>query len=173
MKNFIKVFCLSAIFLGMIGLGVSYKVANTDYDSRIGSYWSLGEKVSTIKDKAEQVNNFVTAIEGEKIQGSYDTIFFKTPNKSFNKNLMAIKSLDRRLHEISRMDEKSLEYQQAIMQIDGQEQGKSEELMSTINGCWMLNKHPLLYYNVAISIAIVLAVLFIIGVIYTNYSWYD
>lgn len=171
MKNFIKIICLSSIFLGIIGLGISCKSANTDYDSRIGSYWSLGEKVSTIKDKSEQVAKFVSAIEAENIQGSYDAIIFKTPNKSFNKNLMAVKSLDRRLKEISRMNEKSLEYQQSTIQINSQEQRKSEELMNTIKGCWMLNKHPLLYNKIFIPIIILLIITFDIGVIYTKNSW--
>ncbi len=100
------------------------------------SYWSLADKSSTIEKKAEYIDKFVIALEKSDLKGSYNTLFFPTPDNSFDQNFDALKTLQGRLHEIQTMDIKSFEYQTAIQQITGQEQGEAEALISVIKGVW-------------------------------------
>lgn len=133
---------LGLIFLGIIivaGLRTGY-----EYENTIGSYWDLSDKASTLQQKSQYLDKYVDAIRGQRF-ASNDAIIFPTPNNSFSQNMIALQSLQGRMHQIANMDETSFAYQTAIQQITGQEQGEARELTDTIEGCWYLENRPFLW----------------------------
>lgn len=111
------------------------------YTNEFESYWELADKSSTIEEKSRYINLFVESLEKSGLQGEYNAVFYKTPTVSFDKNLLALKSLQQRLEEIKTMDIRSFEYQTAIQQITGQEQGEASEMLSVLHGCWTKNNY--------------------------------
>jgi hypothetical protein len=134
-----------ASLLLIVGWIVAEVVANYDYNRSIGSYWELSDKASTLQQKSTYLDQFVGALEAAKLEGMNNAIFLKTPNNSFDQNMVALKSLQGRMHQIQGMDEQSFAYQTAIQQITGQEQGEAEHLTSVFYGCWYLQNHILLW----------------------------
>jgi hypothetical protein len=119
-------------------------LAGFAYDKTIGSYWDLSVKASTIQKKSEYLDQFVSAIEGARL-AEYDAVFLKTPNNSTAQNIVALKSLQGRMHAIIGMDENSFQYQQAMQQITGQEQDEAKDMLETFCGAWYLENHPFLW----------------------------
>lgn len=119
------------------------------YENEIKSYWELADKSSTVIKKAENIDKFVEALENSGLKGKYNAVFLTTPNNSFDLNFEALKTLQQRLHEIKDMDVTSFEYQIAIQQITGQEQGEANEMISVFKGIWWKENHFLLWNWVA------------------------
>lgn len=147
------------VILIVIGiLVVSGVRASYEYENKVTAQWSLADKSSTIAAKSEHLDQFVTALESQGLQGSYNAILFKNSNNSFDTNLIALKTLQTRLHEIKTMDPASFQYQQAIAQITAQEQGEAKAMLDQFEGCWYLHYHFFLYdwilicWGLAISI---------------------
>ena len=125
---------------------IVYEVrASYDYDNTIGSYWSLGIKASTLQQKSTYLDQYVGALEAQHLEGMYDAAFLKTPDNSYDQNMVALKSLQGRMHQIQGMDEQSFAYQSAMAQITAQEQGQADHLTSTFEGCWFLRNNSLLW----------------------------
>src|SRR5687768_15835608 len=122
MKTFIVSLVIGIII--WISQGVSCARANYEYEGKIGSYWSLADKASTIPQKAEYIDKFVKAIEKEKL-AEHNALIYPTLDNETASNIRALKSLQSRLHEIKGMDPRSFEYQTAIQQITAQEQGEA------------------------------------------------
>lgn len=120
-------------------------VCNYGYTSRIGSYWSLSEKASSITLKSEYMDKYVDALSKAGLQGTYNAAFLKTPDNSFDANFIALQSLQARLWEIKTMDVTSFQYQTAIQQITAQEQGEADKMTCTLYRCWVKNNYPLLW----------------------------
>lgn len=59
--------------------------------------------------------------------------------------MIALKSLQGRMHQIQGMDEQSFAYQTAMQQITAQEQGEATHLTDTFKGIWFRQKHLFLY----------------------------
>ena len=115
----------------------SYVIADYQYERDIASYWNLADKASTLEQKAAYIDQFVAKLESNsKLAGSYDALWMKTPDNSFDANLAALKSLQSRLHEVQTMDVQSFAYQTAIQQITAQEQGEAKQMLSTFHGVW-------------------------------------
>ena len=132
---------------------------------KIESFWELADKSSTIPEKSKYITKFVEVLEKQELEGSYNALFLKTPTNSFDKNLAALKSLQERLIEIQTMDVRSFEYQTAIQQITGQEQGEANEMLGELQGAWMLKNYFLLWDWVgAIHYCIVLCFIIATGV---------
>jgi hypothetical protein len=131
---------VSAIVLISRGIYVSYR-----YSNDVTSYWSLADKASTIEQKAHYINIFVEKLESVGLDGKHSRIIFKTPDNSFDNNLFALKSFQMRLHEIMGMDIKSFEYQTALQQITGQEQGEAGEMLSVFRSTYMLHNYPMMW----------------------------
>jgi hypothetical protein len=110
----------------------------------VDAYWSLSDKASTLDQKSAYLDQYVSGIEGQTFAPNNATIF-PTANTAFAQNLIALKSLQGRMHQIKGMDESSFAYQTAIQQITAQEQGEAQALTSTLEGCWMLQHHPMLW----------------------------
>lgn len=123
---------------------VAAVVTDYEYDHEIQSYWDLSDKASTIQQKSEYLDQYVAALQSAHL-AEYDAIWLKTPNNEMAQNLIALKSLQGRMHDIIHMDENSFQYQQAMQQITGQEQGDAKEMTDMFEGCWYLENHPMLW----------------------------
>lgn len=165
---FIVIFS-SLLLILQIAAGV---VSNNDYVNKHENYWVLADRSSSITEKYHYIDKMVKSFENSKMKGEYNAIWIKNPANSFDNNLKALVSLRDRLDEIQTMDVSSFEYQTAISQITEQEQGEAAGMLSILQGCWYKEYHFLLWNWVAVTIAISLIVLIIIGaVIWANNNW--
>lgn len=129
----------------MIAWGANEILTDYRYENSIGSYWELSDKASTLQQKSTYLDQYVAALEGAGLTGTNNAVFLKTPNNSFDQNMVALKSLQGRMHQIQGMDETSFAYQTAIQQITAQEQGEASHLTGTFEGCWYLERHTMLW----------------------------
>ena len=137
------IFAIACLFL--IGWIIYEVRADYDYDNTIGSFWSLSEKASTLQQKSVYLDQYTAALEAQHLEGMNDASFLKTPDNSYDQNLVALKSLQGRMHQIQGMDEQSFAYQTAIQQITAQEQGEASHLTATFEGCWYMKYNTLLW----------------------------
>jgi hypothetical protein len=116
-----------------------YQIVQSRYhwEKDFGSNWSLAEKASTIAQKSEYMDLFVNALASSNLSGTNDSLFFPTPDNGFDQNFKALQSLQARLQTIKTMDENSFQYQTAIEQITAQEQGQAQDMITTLENCWM------------------------------------
>lgn len=113
------------------------------YNKRIKYAWDMADKSSTLIEKSTYINEYVSILEsGKEKFRENSAVIFPTPNTDFQKNLRALKSLQTRLNEMKKLDEKSVAYQMAIQQITAQEQGEAQEMLSVISECWYLENYP-------------------------------
>lgn len=135
-------FLVLAIFstLWFVGLIVNAVMANYQYNNTIQSYWELGVKASTLGKKADYLDKYVAAIKGGGLADS-SALWLKTPDESVEQNMVALESLQTRMHEIQGMDVSSFEYQQAMAQITGQEQGEAQTMLRVFKEAWYINHH--------------------------------
>jgi len=142
---------LGGIIVTMIGilfivLSIIFGViAEFKYERDIQSYWNLAVKASTVPKKAENIDRFVMALEDCQFEGKYNALFLKTPDNSFDENLIALKTLQQRLNDIQNMDISSFEYQKAIEQITEQEMGNASAMRSIFHGIWYKNNYFFLW----------------------------
>jgi predicted negative regulator of RcsB-dependent stress response len=137
-----KALIASFLILMAIIIGFAQFRANYEYSTAIGSYWDLSEKASTLKQKSTYLDKYVAGLEDPATRfAPFNATIYQTPNNSFEQNLVAVKSLQSRMHQIQNMDETSFAYQTAIQQITAQEQGEGQEVTDTFEGCWMLGNH--------------------------------
>lgn len=158
------------LFAGCIMTGMAQIRVGYEYETSIGSYWELSEKASTLQQKSAYLDKYVAAVSAPKAFAKYDATLFPTPNSSFEQNMVALKSLQGRMHQIQGMDEQSFAYQTAIQQITAQEQGEAHGLTSTFEGCWLLRNHPLFWgwHMVLLWLALVLPTMFLVAVALTT-----
>lgn len=126
-----------AILILPVSRGIFKFYAGYNYDKTIGCYWELADKASTIPQKSEYINKFVTALESAHLENTNANYFFPTPSTTYEENMKALKSLQGRLDSIKVMDEKSFAYQTAIQQITAQEQGEASCMYYAIKDCWI------------------------------------
>lgn len=129
----IVVAALIAVIMIYDGVTVSY-----NYNKKIGSYWELADKSSTIEAKSEYIDKFIEALKKEDLEG-HNALIFKTPDNDITLNIDAVKTLQKRLHEIKKLKSDSFEYNQAIQQITAQEQGEAHKITNVIFKGWMLH----------------------------------
>jgi hypothetical protein len=144
-----------SITYGIIG---SYR-----YEKEVSSYWDLADKASTITKKAEYLDKFVASLDNDDFKGKYNALVFTTPNNSFDDNFTALKTLQQRLHQIEGMDPTSFEYQTAIQQITGQEQGEAYEMLSVFKGVWWKSNYLLLWDWVLATQIVLSIIAFFVG----------
>jgi hypothetical protein len=140
------IFLIWAIFLTLwfVGLLVDAVMANFQYENSIQSYWELGVKASTLEKKADYLDKFVAAVKVGDLADS-SALWLKTPDESVEQNMVALDSLQKRMHEIQGMDVSSFEYQQAMSQITGQEQGEAQTMLKVFKEAWYMNHHFFLW----------------------------
>jgi hypothetical protein len=134
---------LTVLFAVCFGIG-EFRVAN-EYSNAVGSYWDLSDKSSTLKQKSEYLDKYVAALSQPGKFAPNDATIYATLNNSFDQNMIALVSLQGRMHEIDGMDTSSFAYQTAIQQITAQEQGEARSMTSTFEGCWYLRNHSLFW----------------------------
>jgi vacuolar-type H+-ATPase subunit I/STV1 len=136
------------VLIGCIGITADIVVgvvASYQYSKEYASYWELSVKASSIEKKIEGIDKFVHALDNAKLNGKHNALVLKTPDNSFDENLAALKSLQLRLHDISKMDIKSFEYQTALQQITQQEQNEAEGMLGELKDIWFLNNYFILW----------------------------
>ena len=117
-------------------------VANYQYNNKILSYWNLSVKASTLAQKSDYLNQFVSALQAADLGGN-NALFLKTPDNSYDQNFVTLQSLQSRLQQIQAMDPSSFQYNQAIQQITAQEQDGADQMLSVFNGIWLLKNYPM------------------------------
>lgn len=166
-----KSFIAMTASLLLVGLWIRAEVlADFEYDAAIGSYWSLSEKASSLDVKADYLDKFVSAVDAAHLTG-HNAIFLKTPDNSVEQNLVALHSLQTRMHEIRKMDPTSFPYQQAITQITAQEQGEAGKMLDAFYGIWYLQNHFLLWGWIDFIAWTVMAMAVIISGIWLCIDW--
>lgn len=140
---------------------ISTHLANVQYEWEAGAYWTLADKASTLEEKSAQIDNFVSAVDKQELQGMHNATLLFTPDNSFHNNRKALGTLQTRLQEIKTLDPNSFAYQTAIQQITAQEQGEAAEMLGNLYGCWMLKNHPMLWswHGGALVVVSILAIL--------------
>lgn len=170
-----KVFGISLFVLGLVWMGtIIGKNINGSYqyEKQYGTYWSMSYKVSTLPEKARYIDMFVDKLERSPFKNDYGAVRYKTMNNSFNYNFEALKTLQRRLHDIEKMDVSSVQYQMSIAQITAQEQN-TQKIVGVIEGIWWKNNHFCYWGWVeVINILLMLIVLLVGGFIWIE-SWLD
>lgn len=137
---------ITILLVVFAGLWIKAEVtAGYEYSNTIGSYWDLSDKASTLQQKSTYLDKYVAALEQPGAFAPFDATIFQTPDNSFEQNMVALKSLQGRMHQIQGMDEQSFAYQTAIQQITAQEQGEAHLLTGTLEGCWYLQNHYFLW----------------------------
>jgi len=159
-----KIMILVSIIILLIDAGIGI-YGRYQYSKQFGSYWNLAEKASTIVQKTEYIDKFIQALEESNLKGKYNVLFLDTPDNSFDKNLEALKSLQKRLHEIQTMDITSFQYQTAIQQITSQEQGEAKAMLDVFYEIWWKENHILLWNWIGCVNVIGCVVGFMLGVI--------
>ena len=137
-----KIIIYTLVGIGMIVWAIYCSVfARYEWNNKYLSNWELADRASTISQKSEYVDKFVVSLQNSGLQGVNNSLFFPTPQRSFDANLDAMISLQQRLHAIKDMDESSFEYQTAIQQITQQEQGEAHATIETLQECWYKVHH--------------------------------
>jgi hypothetical protein len=165
----VKRIIASVAILFAIGWAIAEFSADNEYSNFAGSYWELSDKASTLQQKTTYLDQYVAALQTPGKFASHDATIYPTPNNSFEQNMIALLSLQGRMHDIQNMDQTSFAYQTAISQITAQEQGEAHGMTSTFNGCWYLQNHYFLWgWHAELVwglIALTLFVLFVLGVV--------
>lgn len=145
----------TAIFGGTLAVK---EIANYSFENKYGQYWSLADKSSTIQAKQKHIQEFVEALEKgfeSRDFATHNAIFLKTPNNEFKANLAALQTLSARLSEIQNMDSSSFQYNTALQQITGQEQGEAAEMIGVFKGCYMLENYPIVWGWIGTTILLI------------------
>lgn len=130
--------------LWFIGCSADGVYSDYDYSKNVDSYWALSDKASTLQQKSVYLDAFCNAVEHAGL-ADYNALFLTTPNNSTEQNLVALHSLQERMHEIIAMDPTSFAYQTAIQQITAQEQGEAKAMLGEFEGAWYKAHHFLLW----------------------------
>ena len=161
-----KLFSWTLVIVGIalaIWMIIGAVIAGYQYENDYYYAWSLADKSSDLQSKSKYITEFRTNLEIGYMRGdfaSYDVLFLKTNDNSFERNLEALKSLEKRIIEIQLMDVKSFEYNTAIQQITSQEQGEAQPMLKNFKNCYLFASYPYLW-----RIFLVLSILLIGAVI--------
>jgi hypothetical protein len=139
--------------------------ANYEWNNQYLSYWTLSDKASSIQQKSAYLDQFVSALQASGLQGTQDSIFFPTPDNSFNQNFVALQSLQSRLHDVQTMDPNSFQYNTAIEQITAQEQDGGSAMIQNFSDDWYKVHHYFLWNGWAVlGIVVGIVLMFVVGV---------
>lgn len=150
-----------AIWMIVGAISVGYMYEDNYYYA-----WSLADKSSDLQSKSKYITEFRINLETGYMRGdfaSYDALFLKTNDNSFEKNLEALKSLEKRMVEIQLMDVKSFEYNTAIQQITSQEQGEAEPMLKNFQQCYLLASYPYLWGVFPLLVVVLIIVIISFG----------
>jgi len=161
------------VFLLVVGILFSgYRIyqrvdAKYEYQSKIGNNWELADRAATLSQKSEYIDKYVNALSKENLEETYDALFYPNAENAFDENMKALKSLQGRLKDISKMDENSFAYQTALHQITEQEQGQAQGLTETLKNCWYKQHHYTLWNGLLFWLFLAIEVILIcLGLIF-------
>lgn len=163
MKSIIgSIILLVGLFLG--GFYIYQQIySNYQYDNTVLSYWNIADKTSTISEKSNYIDQFVSALQSNNLQGLNANLIFKTPDQSFDQNFVALQSLQSRLKQISTMDESSFQYQTAIQQITAQEQGQADDMLNVFWQCWQQKNYYYIWNPITSLVWFIGSILLVVG----------
>ena len=135
-----------ALAITIIASLTSTIVSGYKFKSNYSSDWELADKSSTLEAKSEYLDKFVENLEIGKLTGDFHThgaLIFKNDANSFSENLNALKTLQLRLRDVKDMNPNSFEYNTAIQQITGQEQGEASDMIGIFKEGYTIKNYPL------------------------------
>jgi len=100
---------------------VSMLKDNIRITNTLTGFWSMADKTATIEKKSEYLDKYVDATEKHELNKGNSAVFFKHYDNDMANNYDALRSLQKRLHEIKKMDIQSFAYQTALQQLTQQE----------------------------------------------------
>lgn len=115
------------------------------YDTDFGANWQLSKSAATIEQKSIYIDKFVQDIEKGGFEGKFDAIFNPNDNNSYEQNLIVLKTLQQRLHELKILPMTSFDYNTALQQLTVQQDRISNNMIYTFSGIWYKEHHFLLW----------------------------
>lgn len=147
MEKLIGTLLIAASLIFALARGINHLIGlPAEANREVGGHWILADRASTIKQKSEHIDLFIEALKKMELENLNASYFWPQPNLDFNLNLLALESLQKRLHAIIKMDENDFAYQMAMQQITAQEQGEAKEMIDVFYSCW-LQKNHYTYWN--------------------------
>jgi len=120
------------ICLTMGGVYITYS-----YSVRMGQYAQLGNDASTAQKKLEYLNKYKEQVQKHIIRNEARYIFKRERLTQANQ-LAILDTLIQRLDEAAKMQPDTMQYQQAMLQITGQEfDHVLAEINSIFQACWL------------------------------------
>lgn len=121
------IICLAG---GVVYLAYSYNV-------RMGQYAQLGDDASTAEKKLEYLQKYKMRVQKYIVRNNARYIF-KKERLTRDNQLAILDTLIQRLEEAKQMRPDTMQYQQAMLQITGQEfDHVLAEINSIFNACWL------------------------------------
>lgn len=136
MGKLIGVVIVLALIIWVAIFSCFYISSGIELNNVLTGYWDVADKSATIEKKSEYVDKFVGSIEKLKLNEGNSAVVFKSYSNYMPNNYDAIKSLQKRLHEVKDMDPKSFQYQTAMQQLTGQEWGEAHDLINQFEYKW-------------------------------------
>ena len=107
------------------------------YNVRMGQYAQLADDASTAQKKLEHLNNYKEQVQ-KYIQRNDARYIFKKERLTRDTQILILDTLIQRLDEATKMQPDTMQYQQAMLQITGQEfDHVLAEINSIFNACWL------------------------------------
>ena len=108
--------CLFCIWL-IVGAWYNWTI-NMEYQRNVGIYFQYSDRASDAKTKSMYFDQYVTALEKYNLTTGCSAIYFcEQPNASLKDNFKVVKSLQKRLTELAKLDEKETAYQLGMTQM--------------------------------------------------------
>jgi hypothetical protein len=158
---------LSIVLFTVYGFG-ALSVHNRVMNSSL-SYWNLADKSSTLEAKCDNIDKFVAAINKETFTTN-NAWLYPNINNSIEYNKAALLTLQKRLHEIKRLDPNSLAYATSIQQITAQEQGEAQYMIGEIYGCLYKATYSMYWGWLSVLILTLYSIIFIVGCVFCNWD---
>lgn len=119
----IATFILLIVLLAALAIPIFVPniVINYRWENEVESYFNLADKASTADLKYKYLLEYAEALKKKGLDKGQARWIFKTPDTDLNRNFEILQTLIRRTEEITKLDPKSLEYQQALKQITDNE----------------------------------------------------
>jgi len=159
---------ISFIIVGIIAISVPLcsTLKNSIEIKNRYPQWELADRSSTIEAKEKHIAEFVSVLEKDKENGvlaSHSAFILKTPDKAFDNNFEALKTLASRLSEIKTMNPSSFEYNTAIQQVTQQEQGEASAMIGVLSDCYTIKNNPLATVQLGVPALLAGAFLVLLG----------
>ena len=89
-----------------------------EYQRNVGTFFTYADRASDAKTKASYFNQYMTALEKYDLtEGCSSVLYCEQPNAQVKDNYKAAKSLQTRLNELAKLDEKETAYQLGMQQM--------------------------------------------------------